>query len=132
MADKNAAVASGADLSGDVARRRNLPGATAPGAATTQPQPDEQKIHGAKKSPSVLEILDEWEFLIAPLIFTAFAVFTRLWKIGLSPIVTWDEAQYALPQTPANSHFKANKKLALVNSDRTTLNVNFSSMSILH
>jgi len=42
------------------------------------------------QSPSVLEILDEWEFIIAPLIFTAFAVFTRLWKIGLSPIVTWD------------------------------------------
>jgi dolichyl-phosphate-mannose-protein mannosyltransferase len=41
----------------------------------------------------VLEFLDEWEFLIAPLIFTAFALFTRLWKIGLSPIVTWDEAQ---------------------------------------
>lgn len=41
----------------------------------------------------ILLILDEWEFIIAPLIFTAFALFTRLWRIGLSPIVTWDEAQ---------------------------------------
>jgi dolichyl-phosphate-mannose-protein mannosyltransferase len=40
-----------------------------------------------------LKFLDEWEFLIAPFIFTALAFFTRLYKIGLSPIVTWDEAQ---------------------------------------
>jgi len=38
--------------------------------------------------------LDDYEFLIAPLVFTALAFFTRMWKIGLSPIVTWDEAQY--------------------------------------
>ena len=44
---------------------------------------------------NILEFLDAWEFLIAPLVFTAFALFTRLWRIGLSPIVTWDEAQYA-------------------------------------
>ena len=42
---------------------------------------------------SVLSFLDEYEFIIAPLIFTALAFFTRMWKIGLSPIVTWDEAQ---------------------------------------
>ena len=40
-----------------------------------------------------LSILDEWEWLIAPILFTAAAFFTRMWKIGLSPIVTWDEAQ---------------------------------------
>jgi dolichyl-phosphate-mannose-protein mannosyltransferase len=109
MAEKNAAVASGADTVGDAARRRNVPGSAVSGSVIAQPQPDEKKIHGAKKvrerlldtaasfwliyssqSPSILEILDEWEFIIAPLIFTAFAVFTRLWKIGLSPIVTWD------------------------------------------
>lgn len=32
--------------------------------------------------------------MIAPLVFTALAIFTRLWKIGLSPIVTWDEAHF--------------------------------------
>jgi dolichyl-phosphate-mannose-protein mannosyltransferase len=41
----------------------------------------------------VLQFLDEWEFVIAPLVFTILAFFTRLYKIGLSPIVTWDEAQ---------------------------------------
>lgn len=41
----------------------------------------------------LLDVLDEWEFLIGPFVFTAFALFTRLWRIGLSPIVTWDEAQ---------------------------------------
>ena len=45
---------------------------------------------------SVLGFLDEYEFIWAPLLFTALAFFTRMWKIGLSPIVTWDEAQYAL------------------------------------
>lgn len=41
----------------------------------------------------MLEVLAEWEFLIAPIIFTALSFFTRLYKIGLSDIVTWDEAQ---------------------------------------
>lgn len=42
---------------------------------------------------SILQTLDEYELLIAPLIFTILAFFTRMYKIGLSPIVTWDEAQ---------------------------------------
>ena len=42
---------------------------------------------------SVISFLDEYEFIWAPLIFTALAFFTRMYKIGLSPIVTWDEAQ---------------------------------------
>ena len=45
------------------------------------------------KDPTFLELLDQYEYIIAPLIFTIFALGTRLWKIGLSPIVTWDEAQ---------------------------------------
>ncbi|KAI9831053.1 MAG: Protein O-mannosyltransferase 2 [Phylliscum demangeonii] len=43
---------------------------------------------------SLWSILDQYEFLIAPLIFTALSFFTRLYKIGLSPIVTWDEAHF--------------------------------------
>lgn len=35
--------------------------------------------------------------MIAPIIFTILAAFTRLWKIGLSNIVTWDEAQFVGP-----------------------------------
>lgn len=46
------------------------------------------------QTSSFVDILDEYEFIIAPLVFTALAFFTRMWKIGLSPIVTWDEAQY--------------------------------------
>jgi hypothetical protein len=42
---------------------------------------------------SIISFLDEYEFIWAPLIFTFFAFFTRMYKIGLSPIVTWDEAQ---------------------------------------
>lgn len=45
-----------------------------------------------------MQFLDEWEFVLAPLIFTLLAFFTRLYKIGLSPIVTWDEAQYVRSQ----------------------------------
>lgn len=45
------------------------------------------------QEPTFLEYLDQYEFIIAPVIFTLLALHTRLWKIGLSPIVTWDEAQ---------------------------------------
>lgn len=48
-------------------------------------------------STSLLQTLDEWEFLIAPLLFTLVSFFTRMYKIGLSNIVTWDEAQYGNP-----------------------------------
>lgn len=52
----------------------------------------------SSQQPSALEVLSEWEFIIAPIIFTALAFFTRFYKIGLSPIVTWDEAQLVKPQ----------------------------------
>ena len=41
----------------------------------------------------IISVLDEYEWVWAPIIFTALAFFTGMWKIGLSPIVTWDEAQ---------------------------------------
>ena len=44
-------------------------------------------------TPSIWKTLDDYEILLAPLLFTALAFFTRMWKIGLSDIVTWDEAQ---------------------------------------
>lgn len=34
------------------------------------------------------------EAIIAPILFTLLSFFTRLYKIGQSNIVTWDEAQY--------------------------------------
>lgn len=42
---------------------------------------------------SFLQTLDEWEWLIAPIVLSFLSFFTRFYKIGLSPIVTWDEAQ---------------------------------------
>jgi len=92
MTDQKVAVASGADASNDALRRRNVGQDTV--AVVQPPQAEEKKLHGKKKEQGVLEILDEWESVIAPIIFTALAVFTRLYKIGLSPIVTWDEAHF--------------------------------------
>jgi dolichyl-phosphate-mannose-protein mannosyltransferase len=43
---------------------------------------------------SFFEVFADLESIFAPLIFTAVAIFTRLYKIGISDIVTWDEAQY--------------------------------------
>ncbi|KAK2607422.1 hypothetical protein N8I77_006094 [Diaporthe amygdali] len=93
MAATERAVASGADV-GDSLRRRDVP-STQPGAMQGQPQADDkEKVKKVKKQPSILQVLDEWEFLIAPILFTALAFFTRLYKIGLSNIVTWDEAHF--------------------------------------
>jgi hypothetical protein len=112
-----AAVASGADT-GDAARRRNIPG-TPQQVLVPQPQADEKKK--TPKQPSVLQVLEQWEWLIAPIVFTALAFFTRLYKIGLSPIVTWDEAQSVLP-TSLTSHKLANmpSSTALESSVATT------------
>lgn len=88
-----APVVTGADL-GDAARRRNIPG-TPQQVVVPQGQPDDKKKE--KKQASVLDVLSQWEWLIAPIVFTALAFFTRFYKIGLSPIVTWDEAQFVSP-----------------------------------
>jgi hypothetical protein len=47
-----------------------------------------------EQANSFYTILDSWEPFIAPIVLTAFAVFTRMYRIGRSNIVTWDEAQY--------------------------------------
>lgn len=91
-------------------RRRNVPEQSrSNGSATQPPQEEDQKksqmVHPShslklpklivlKPRTSILQSLDEWEFLIAPLLFTLVSFFTRMYKIGLSNIVTWDEAQY--------------------------------------
>ncbi|KAL6920373.1 hypothetical protein FSST1_004399 [Fusarium sambucinum] len=85
-----AAVASGADL-GDGLRQRPVAGQVNLQPPTPQPE-DNKKL--VKKEPSFLQTLDRWEVVIAPLIFTLLALFTRLYKIGISNIVTWDEAHF--------------------------------------
>ncbi|EAS37196.1 O-mannosyl transferase pmtA [Coccidioides immitis RS] len=93
MASNETAFATGASSSADV-RRRNVPGSEKANGGSGVPEivVDGKKAF-AKKS-SFLDVLDEWEFLIAPVIFTALAFFTRMWRIGLSNIVTWDEAHF--------------------------------------
>ncbi|KAJ2967732.1 hypothetical protein NQ176_g9521 [Zarea fungicola] len=83
------AAASGIDA-GDGLRKRAV---GSPNESPATPQPvDNKKL--AKKEPSFLDHFNQWEPIVAPLIFTALAFFTRLYKIGLSDIVTWDEAHF--------------------------------------
>ncbi|KAL1997381.1 hypothetical protein VTN49DRAFT_3983 [Thermomyces lanuginosus] len=85
----NPAVASGADQTPDLRRRH---GVEEKKEQTPVPTVSDDKKKLQKKS--VLSALDEWECVIAPLIFTALAFFTRMYRIGLSNIVTWDEAHF--------------------------------------
>ena len=92
MSAEKSSLASGANVTeAEALRRRNVPSAQPVAAQPTQPE--DKKKKQPKKEPSLLEILDEWEIVIVPVIFTALALFTRLYKIGISDIVTWDEAQ---------------------------------------
>ena len=108
---------TGADAQAEELRRRNVAAqsqASAPVAAQVQEkEKSKDKVRRLAQVASELSIfwwlqgpfanhtqpfniisfLDEYEFIWAPLIFTFFAFFTRMYKIGLSPIVTWDEAQ---------------------------------------
>lgn len=75
-------------------RQRNLPATTNSEQEPLREQDDLKKKHAKQGTPSVLSYLDEYEFIIAPIIFTLLSFFTRMYKIGLSPIVTWDEAHF--------------------------------------
>ncbi|TQV91730.1 hypothetical protein V2A60_008827 [Cordyceps javanica] len=89
MAADRAAAASGVDAGEGLRKRAAGSSQTSP--ATPQPV-DDKKL--TKKAPTALDIFNQWEPIFAPLIFTALAFFTRLWKIGISDIVTWDEAHF--------------------------------------
>lgn len=109
MAATGSSYATGAERQAGELRQRGAPELVVNGQSVTLDAEDKKKLqvranHGQhyarraynrsqKQSNSILQLLDEWEFVIAPLIFTALAFFTRMWKIGLSDIVTWDEAQ---------------------------------------
>lgn len=106
MAGKQSAAASGAQPAGaDTLRQRTTAdtlqvksaGADELAPQTTPNLTKENKTVPKKKQPqqtSFLQILADWEVVYAPIIFTALALFTRLYKIGLSDIVTWDEAHF--------------------------------------
>ncbi|KAH8178244.1 dolichyl-phosphate-mannose-protein mannosyltransferase domain-containing protein [Sarocladium implicatum] len=86
-ADK--ATATGADVGDGVRRRTAVAPAPAPGVLSPA---DNKKL--AKKEPTFFETFDAWEPIFAPIIFTLLAFGTRLYKIGISNIVTWDEAHF--------------------------------------
>ncbi|KAL5611948.1 hypothetical protein BROUX41_000485 [Berkeleyomyces rouxiae] len=90
MASENAAVASGADLAEGL-RRRPVQSEGQTAAAGT-PIVDDKKKLAPKKS--ALDALFQWEWIWGPIVLFALACFTRLYKIGLSNIVTWDEAHF--------------------------------------
>ncbi|KAL9614391.1 MAG: hypothetical protein Q9167_001121 [Letrouitia subvulpina] len=94
MATSQDGYATGAAHDDQTLRRRNVAdqaGVNGSIAPTTQ-EPDDKKLR--KPKPSFLKALDQYEFLIAPLIFTLLSLITRMYKIGLSNIVTWDEAHF--------------------------------------
>ncbi|PNS20465.1 Dolichyl-phosphate-mannose--protein mannosyltransferase 2 [Sphaceloma murrayae] len=74
----------------DELRRRNVPSTQANGIAKGL-EIDEKTKQKVEKAASTF---DDVEAIIAPILFTALAFFTRLWKIGISNIVTWDEAHF--------------------------------------
>ncbi|KLJ13519.1 dolichyl-phosphate-mannose-protein mannosyltransferase [Blastomyces silverae] len=96
MAAHETATATGTSQNPDL-RRRNVPGSEKDGSGVKRNSPlelDEKRKKQAPRKSTFIDVLDEWEFIIAPLIFTAFSFFTRMWRIGISDIVTWDEAHF--------------------------------------
>ncbi|EEH23167.2 hypothetical protein PABG_05378 [Paracoccidioides brasiliensis Pb03] len=93
MAAYESAITTGASQNSDL-RRRNVFGLQKEDSGASNVRPE---IDGKKATPhkfSFIDVLDEWEVIIAPLIFTALSFFTRMWRIGRSNIVTWDEAHF--------------------------------------
>ncbi|KIV98573.1 uncharacterized protein PV09_09637 [Verruconis gallopava] len=81
---------TGADTRAADLRKRNTTQLASPTTLSDQSVADERK----EKKQSILDLVAEWEWLYAPVLFTLLAFFTRNYKIGLSPIVTWDEAHF--------------------------------------
>ncbi|KUM62234.1 hypothetical protein ACN42_g4865 [Penicillium freii] len=86
------AVSTGAKPESDI-RRRNVPD-TSKLHVDSNRNNDKDVKKARKQSPSFLHVLASWEPIIAPIILTALALFTRLYQIGRSNIVTWDEAHF--------------------------------------
>lgn len=81
---------TGAELGGDV-KRRNIPVSGAEGEKQTILLPEVDDKKQKKLNPQSEIDIEAW---IAPIVFTFLAFFTRMYKIGQSDIVTWDEAHF--------------------------------------
>lgn len=91
MAEPGIALSTGVNLTSDM-RRRNVPHTEGPGRRAGG-----MEIHSKPKPKQVhtrLSIIDQWEPVVMPLLLTAVAIFTRMYRIGRSNIVTWDEAHF--------------------------------------
>ncbi|KAF7595129.1 Protein O-mannosyltransferase 2 [Aspergillus hancockii] len=91
MAETDIASSTGVSLTSDL-RRRNVPHTEGPGRGPNDIE--ESRGKPQRKNHSFLSILDNWEPLITPVLLTAVAIFTRMYRIGRSNIVTWDEAHF--------------------------------------
>ncbi|KAL2836542.1 Dolichyl-phosphate-mannose-protein mannosyltransferase-domain-containing protein [Aspergillus pseudodeflectus] len=91
MADIGSASTTGASFASDV-RRRNVP--LTDGTTTSPVFAQAEDAKKKRQSSSYLSILSGWEPVIAPIILTALSMFTRMYRIGRSNIVTWDEAHF--------------------------------------
>ncbi|KAK3950243.1 Dolichyl-phosphate-mannose-protein mannosyltransferase-domain-containing protein [Pseudoneurospora amorphoporcata] len=94
VGSERATTVSGANPLGDAARRRNVAPVTPTVIEKPQPEDKKKALLPVKKEQSFLDSIASREWIIAPLVFTFLAFFTRFYKIGLSPIVTWDEAHF--------------------------------------
>ncbi|CCC07367.1 hypothetical protein SMACR_02375 [Sordaria macrospora] len=94
VGSERATMVSGADPLGDAVRRRNVASVTPTAFETPQSVDNKKAVVPVKKEQSFLDSIASREWIIAPLVFTFLAFFTRFYKIGLSPIVTWDEAHF--------------------------------------
>ncbi|CAG8907346.1 unnamed protein product [Penicillium egyptiacum] len=92
MVGLDTAVSTGARQESDL-RRRNVPDSSKVHLDSNRMN-DEDVKKARIQSPSFLHVLAGWEPIIAPIILTALALFTRLYQIGRSNIVTWDEAHF--------------------------------------
>ncbi|KAI9807529.1 MAG: hypothetical protein M1825_005469 [Sarcosagium campestre] len=91
----NGGLSTGADLHAQDVTRRNV---SKDGVQVAQDSSyyeiDLKKLQRPQSQSSLLSYLDEYEIVLAPIIFTFLAFFTRMYKIGQSDIVTWDEAHF--------------------------------------
>ncbi|CAN6652047.1 dolichyl-phosphate-mannose--protein mannosyltransferase 2 [Trichomonascus vanleenenianus] len=87
------ATASGVKREGDELRQRGGPRGAAPMPSYMTQSEEDDKKKGAPDG-SLINDLSKLESWAAPLLFTALALFTRLYQIGKSKNVTWDEAHF--------------------------------------
>ncbi|GAB7345178.1 hypothetical protein MBLNU457_3561t1 [Dothideomycetes sp. NU457] len=89
MDSRDQAFTTGASQS-DELRKRNVASTRTNGTAL----PVEVDEKTKQQARSALSTWDDIEPFVAPILFTLLALFTRLWKIEISNIVTWDEAHF--------------------------------------